>query len=66
MEFVARDGDGPVCLGFTAGCETREEFGVEERNPAGLGGSAPVEEREKDASGVIDAGVLDFVSLEII
>lgn len=49
MEFIIRDGDGPVGFGFAAGGEAGEEFGVEEGDPAGLGGSAPVDEGEEDA-----------------
>jgi hypothetical protein len=49
VEFIIRDGDGPVGFGFAAGGEAGEEFGVEEGDPAGLGGSAPAEEGEEDA-----------------
>jgi hypothetical protein len=44
VEFVLGDGDGEVGLRLAAGCETREELGVEQRDPGCLRGNAPVEE----------------------
>lgn len=62
VEFVVCDGDGEVGFLAAAGGEAREEFGVEEGDPSGAGGLAPVKKGEEGASAVVYAWVLGVLA----
>lgn len=59
MEFAVCDSNRPVCFCLAARGEARKLFGVEEGDPAGLGGCTPVEQSKEDASGIVDTRVLE-------